>query len=529
MEFSRELNTRDPADNEISFTGTTTVVWALSDAPPPADENNILYHSDRGSESLNLVGQPDDVPQLEPDIFPLDLQVENVNVPSVGPDGQPADTVYWCKAFQLPSDRKRHAVFVEPVIDPRFEQNVHHILIYWCDTDLGDDINFEGPCYDRPGGLSCLGNAIVSGWAVGGQGEYSPEGVGLPIGIDGPQQVIMEIHYDNPNLIPNIVDSSGMRFWLTEQLRPIDSGLIMAGQVVESISIPPGEVAFDTVGYCSSACTQDLPPEGVTIFSNVLHAHIAAVAIKVQHIRDGVELPPVYDDQNYDFNYQQSYKIKPEVKLMPGDDLIVTCTYNTEGRNETTLGGESTREEMCFAYLSYYPANTAINVCISNPIFLGTQLQICGVALPRIFTPGDFEPLPADTKCLDYEKPDLSREPTRMTFFDPSVYIHSARLGADEQVSLYWNYDYETEILDFAVDVEAVGWAGFGISQNGGMTGSDVVIGYLDNDGEPHFRDRFAFAPALPPIDISQDLFNIRVGKFLVERWNNTKTYKSMF
>eukprot|EP00479_Gromia_sphaerica_P009698 TRINITY_DN417_c0_g2_i2.p2 TRINITY_DN417_c0_g2~~TRINITY_DN417_c0_g2_i2.p2 ORF type:complete len:109 (+),score=27.41 TRINITY_DN417_c0_g2_i2:120-446(+) len=66
---------------------------------------------------------------------------------------------------------------------------------------------------------------------------------------------------------------------------------------------------------------------------------------------------------------------------------------------------------------------------------------------------------------LIMRKPDLSREPTRMTFFDPSVYIHSARLGADEQVSLYWNYDYETEILDFAVDVEAVGWAGFGISQ----------------------------------------------------------------
>jgi len=41
----------------------------------------------------------------------------------------------------------------------------------------------------------------------------------------------------------------------------------------------------------------------------------------------GVELPTLANDQNYDFNYQQQHAVEPEVVVLPGDELILTCTY----------------------------------------------------------------------------------------------------------------------------------------------------------------------------------------------------------
>ena len=43
-------------------------------------------------------------------------------------------------------------------------------------------------------------------------------------------------------------------------------------------------------------------------------------------------------------------------------------------------------------------------------------------------------------------------------------------------------------ILTFQVHVEALGYIGFGISPNGGMTGADVVIGWVLDDGTPVFH-----------------------------------------
>ena len=45
---------------------------------------------------------------------------------------------------------------------------------------------------------------------------------------------------------------------------------------------------------------------------------------------------------------------------------------------------------------------------------------------------------------------------------------------------LYWNFSSTDETIQFAVRVKTTGWVGFGISPNGQMPGSDVVIGWVD-------------------------------------------------
>ena len=44
---------------------------------------------------------------------------------------------------------------------------------------------------------------------------------------------------------------------------------------------------------------------------------------------------------------------------------------------------------------------------------------------------------------------------------------------------LYWNFDAATQNLSIAVRVQTTGYIGFGISPNGGMPNSDVVIGWV--------------------------------------------------
>ena len=58
----------------------------------------------------------------------------------------------------------------------------------------------------------------------------------------------------------------------------------------------------------------------------------------------------------------------------------------------------------------------------------------------------------------------------------------------DDGYTLHWNFDLEEQTIAFAVNVSTTGWVGFGLSPNGQMPQSDVVIGWVDNDGNTQFH-----------------------------------------
>ena len=53
---------------------------------------------------------------------------------------------------------------------------------------------------------------------------------------------------------------------------------------------------------------------------------------------------------------------------------------------------------------------------------------------------------------------------------------------------LYWSFDLVAETISFAVCVQTTGWCGVGLSPNGQMPGSDVVIGWVDESGDVTFH-----------------------------------------
>merc|ERR1712087_539325 len=95
---------------------------------------------------------------------------------------------------------------------------------------------------------------------------------------------------------------------------------------------------------------------GIQIYASSLHAHTISKALRLGHVRNGTELEPIDANYNYDFNYQQ-VKMHPEpVTVLPGDSLIIDCWTDSTSRSAATIGGLSSVDEMCIAFLFYYPA-----------------------------------------------------------------------------------------------------------------------------------------------------------------------------
>lgn len=66
------------------------------------------------------------------------------------------------------------------------------------------------------------------------------------------------MHYDNPELKTGIIDDSGVKLYLTEQLREHDLGLMLLGNDGNSMTlqIPPQSNEFTFTSICYPQCTQ---------------------------------------------------------------------------------------------------------------------------------------------------------------------------------------------------------------------------------------------------------------------------------
>jgi len=218
-------------------------------------------------------------------------------------------------------------------------------------------------------------------WAVGSLGERLPPQAGMPLGEEwgGATYFMLETHYDNPAKHAPLIDSSGVRITYTDKLRTYDTGMLLVGSEVNFLQfLPPLQPDFKTVGLCSADCTEEgLPASGIKIISGVLHSHLAGRRMRLRHVRNGIELPLVLEDNHYDFNFQASRVPRTETVVRPGDDLILECEYDSSTRDQPTFGGLSTRDEMCLVFVLYYP-RTQLADCRSLPA-LNTLTSALGI------------------------------------------------------------------------------------------------------------------------------------------------------
>ncbi|KAK9956808.1 hypothetical protein ABG768_014518 [Culter alburnus] len=349
MKFQRSIKSCDENDLPI-----TDIPMKLIFAYGQSDD--IRYHSNRrGTKEVNLLKY---MPRVNPPNSKyFNMTMVNFTVPA-------NQTYYHCKVMKAPTfDRKQHIYRIEPFIT-NFDL-VHHMLLYRCPPSVTEPL--EAECYTGEG-EECI--EVVAVWGIGGGAFELPEMAGLPIGGNvGDFFYRLEIHYNNPNKIAGRVDNSGLRFYCTSELRQHDAAILMTGlAVAPGYAIPPKAKSFLTYGLCDTAYIPQVleTPHDLQVFSVAMHTHLAGRKVRVGHFRGEKQIDFLSVDENYDFEYQEVKNLGKTKTVQLGDKLLVECTYNTENRNTLTWGGFSTSNEMCLAFLFYYPAMN-LSRCWSFP------------------------------------------------------------------------------------------------------------------------------------------------------------------
>lgn len=362
--FSRRFDTCDGNDY-VMERGTTHLVWLKGLGPLSSLAGLRISDAEAsGMSRAELVRVLHKKPRFPPDAWKLEIVADRVKVPN-------KETTYWCRVHKLPDVllQKHHVLQFGPAIQAGNEHLVHHMEVFHCAGPADAEIPmYNGPCdaADRPEKTQIC-KKVLAAWAMGADAFVYPEEAGLSVGGQNfNPYVMLEVHYNNPELQDGSVDSSGISFVLTKSLRKHDAGVIELGlEYTDKMAIPPRQEAFTLSGHCIQECTGvGLPQYGIHIFASQLHTHLTGTKVVTRHVRDGEELPPLNYDNHYSTHFQEIRLLPKHVTILPGDSLITTCTYNTMSRENVTLGGFAISDEMCVNYVHYYP-NARLEVCKS--------------------------------------------------------------------------------------------------------------------------------------------------------------------
>ncbi|CAJ1458985.1 unnamed protein product [Effrenium voratum] len=361
--------------------------WALGAS------HDFTYHPRRGQFHANLISGP----TVELDMSGYqNISMTMPNVPVVlGPGGYDQKNPYVCNIFNLEemlpagltADNKHHVAMFSPILDPDSVQYVHHMILYACNDQARVSFSHNQvvpECESMPQGCS----ELKWPWAMGSEPVVFPPQVGMPIG-QGQKWFALQMHYYNPSLHTGVTDSSGVRISLADSVRAYDAGAFrFNGGTGPSMraALPPG-VPLLTVkqALLPAACTNEWQ-EDVNVLGVVYHAHLVGKRLNIEVLRGSESLGELRKEKLYDFNHQ-SLEPASVKTLKKGDQLVMTCTYDTSSRTTPTQFGDSTQTEMCWSAFMYYPVQKMNRVLFTSEDWMlceGAAQQYHANTIPSI-------------------------------------------------------------------------------------------------------------------------------------------------
>jgi len=157
-----------------------------------------------------------------------------------------------------------------------------------------------------------------------------------------------------------LIDNSGVRLYFTTDVRPIEVGITET----EDPFVALRDTFINEEGLtqyqfeCPGSCTQSNMDSLVTVIREFLHMHANGVAATNELIRDG-DVVHRGEIQYFDFEQQGNMAVQQQpYQVQPGDGFRTSCTFQTT--NETQFGLAS-QQEMCMAFIMYYPRVPSAN------------------------------------------------------------------------------------------------------------------------------------------------------------------------
>lgn len=356
FEAVRKLDTGDPQDRAI---GDDSDVSTPSNRLIAAwgDDDDHVYHGDKRATSVTRLrrtpasSKSDD--DVDLDAHPhVDMIADDFLVPleETTYEGFCFNLTDFATNFGYPADKDVHMIGARFVGDDDSINHVHHVIVY-ASKDLDDCGGF---------------NEMVYLWGPGADDNVLPPNAGFLFGPNGYQSFQLSIHYDNQGLVPDVLDSSGVRFFYTETLREHEAGIYQIGDPFLLLGSLSGEGATspEPGKYgkweidCPASCTRKEIPAGqsITVFGEFLHMHEVGSRMVSSQYRGLSKIRESVVDY-YDFDLNGAYgMIQAPYEVEPGDSFKVECFYKSKNPgDEVVYFGPASNEEMCISFLWYYP------------------------------------------------------------------------------------------------------------------------------------------------------------------------------
>eukprot|EP01113_Clastostelium_recurvatum_P046275 TRINITY_DN8086_c0_g1_i1.p1 TRINITY_DN8086_c0_g1~~TRINITY_DN8086_c0_g1_i1.p1 ORF type:complete len:629 (+),score=126.46 TRINITY_DN8086_c0_g1_i1:96-1982(+) len=382
IEVTRKLHANDTRDRDIP-PGLVRIIYSFS----ASNSDTLGYHrSNRGFTAVRFYENTKSLPvqYTDMDVSTAEYHVNDARIPAQA-------TTYMCRSFALPvSSGPSHIIQIDPLVDPVTKPYVHHFFIHSCKNISGGYVQqyYSNPavCSTPVGRPSSGCTSELYAWAMGGGSLIVPQEAGYRMSnaTDGISHIVIELHYSNPNRLPNLVDNSGVRIHWTPNLRQYDAGVLQLGDPFLTLDdIPAGKPDFQYETTCPSQCTRQWSHD-IIVFQDFLHMHELGDMIWTTQWSNGTtSLGPINRIEYYAFAQQQISAVTKVIKR--GDRLNTHCAWNTMSKSTPTPMGIETTDEMCIDFLFYYPAlrtssNKAYSYCgnLNHPAV--GSVSMCGAS-----------------------------------------------------------------------------------------------------------------------------------------------------
>jgi hypothetical protein len=322
-----EAGTMPPASAPaLSATEKSTLLAWLGNGAPPDPSARCGGHAsaDAGAPTPELPCSPTHT-----------FRAHGVTANSPYPVPTTPQNHYKCFNIPSPFTKDEQAIAWAPIIDDA--RVVHHWILY------------------QVSGTSdkCDQNKVfLMGWAPGNSGFMMPDKIGYELPDPG-QRMLLEIHYNNPRMLTDAKDRSGVAVCTTREPRPTVAGTITFGRL--DFVIPANTPEHRVTGRCPSLATL-LLRESLHVLSSWPHMHQIGRKFSVEISRLGSKTRILQVD-NFDFHNQIGYR-HDNVVIRRGDEVITTCTFENRSNQPVKYGSRS-EDEMCFNFAMVYPISAA--------------------------------------------------------------------------------------------------------------------------------------------------------------------------
>jgi hypothetical protein len=221
-------------------------------------------------------------------------------------------------------------------------------------------------------GFHTSGPTLLAGWAPGADDTVPPDHVGMQLaGSNGKMSIEMHFYGAAGNPVPVNAGVKVCTVEKPERMRPNTATVSWLGTEL-NINIAPYAQDSKATGTCIPQWPAGV--EEIHILRSWPHMHLLGRKMTSTIIRANGSRENMHTGDGWPFDFNNEISHKTEFVLRKGDKIETTCSYDNNTPNLVKVGFEN-RYEMCFNFVTAYPANALVNAggFGATPSFTGTS------------------------------------------------------------------------------------------------------------------------------------------------------------